>query len=78
MSNNVLKVYLCTQNPSSWHYECQMFDNFLQADDYYMKKYQNTRPKSTMIPVCKYIPIFMHKSFLNHKLGKMHNVNLIV
>ena len=56
MSNNVIKVYLCTQKPSSWSYECKMFQNFLEADNYYTQKYINTRPKATMIPICEYIP----------------------
>ena len=78
MSNNVIKVYLCTQKPSSWSYECKMFNNFLEADDYYNKKYINTQPKATMIPVCKYIPYFLRPFILNYKLSTMTKINLNV
>ena len=76
MTSNYFKVYLCTQMPSSWTYECHMFNSFLEADNYYTKHYQDTRPKSTMIDICKYTPIFLHRPILNYQLGKMHKVQL--
>jgi hypothetical protein len=75
MSSNYLKVYLCTQT-SVWSYDCQMFNNFLEADEYYTQNYHDTRYKSTMLPICNYIPRFLHRPILNYKLGQMHKVNI--
>jgi hypothetical protein len=76
MTINYFKVYLCTQMPSSWTYECRMFNSFQEADAYYTQNYETTRPKSTMLDICKYTPLFLHRPILNYKLGKMHNVQL--
>lgn len=80
MSINHLKVYLCIRNNMQPTYECKMFNNFLEADNYYI--YQNEINNNnynhfvSILPICKYTPSFLHKYILNFKLANMHNIKV--
>ena len=85
-------VYLCIQNSSvtSPHidgFKCFKFSNFKEADDYFNKTNNKNLPENkeyhrhTMIPVCKWTPLRLHKFVLNYKLQNLfwkNNITLMV
>jgi len=74
-------VYLCIQNSNKSSenidgFKCFQFKNFLEARDYYKKKNykilnDNIIYRHTMIPICKWSPIRLHKFILNYKLNSL-------
>ena len=69
-------VYLCVQKSSSESilidgFKCYKFKSFIDADYYFNSNKKYTCEKhyrTTMIPVCKWIPFRFHKFYLNYKL----------
>jgi hypothetical protein len=70
-SANFSNVYLCTQSDKLKPYKCIMFLSHLEADNYYKQKYSGKVIFSTIIPVCKFIPLYFHKNILKHKLSNL-------
>ena len=72
MFDNNTNVYLCVLTLKNT-FECKKFNTYKEADYYYNIFYYNNNefPKSTMIPICKYTPSFLHEKILNYKLGKL-------
>ena len=70
-SNNSSNVYLCTQSDNFKPYKCIMFLSYLDANNYYKNNYNGKVIFSTMIPVCKFVPIYFHKYVLNRKLSNL-------
>jgi hypothetical protein len=78
-------VYLCINKTSNitktlGTYKCYTFYNYTDANNYIQNKKTNVKPninsnmnsnetKYQIIPVCKWIPYFLHKKFLNYKLN---------
>ena len=69
-SNNYSNVYLCTQSDNFKPYKCIMFSSFVEANIYYQRNYSE-KVFSTMIPVCKFVPLYFHKNILKHKLSNL-------
>jgi len=70
-SNNYLNVYLCTQSENLKPYKCIMFLSYSEANNYYKNNYSGKVIFSTMIHVCKFIPLYFHKSILKNKLSDL-------
>lgn len=70
-SNNSSNVYLCTQSENLKPYKCIMFLSYSEADNYYKNNYSEKVIFSTIIPVCKFVPIYFHKCILNRKLSNL-------
>lgn len=80
------RVYLCSQYIAS--FKCKKFNTFKEADDHHIETYKNKKEKhsnnilpinnnvSTLIPICKYVPLFMDKWILRYKLRNMLYVNI--
>jgi hypothetical protein len=53
------------------------FETYKEADDYYNMQYNNGDmsnckiERSTIIPVCKFVPAPLHPMILNYKLSKL-------
>ena len=69
--NNYSNVYLCTQTEKFKPYKCIMFYSFLEANNFYQRNYSGKVLHSTIIPVCKFVPLYFHKSILKHKLSNL-------
>ena len=72
MNNTTIKVYLCQQK--NFTYECKMFNNFLEADDYNNQK--DTNSETYILPICKFTPKFMHNFILKYKIISQHKIDL--
>ena len=78
------RVYLCIEKKNTSQqmtngFNCYTFKDFNNADAYYKKKIINKENKSTMIPVCKWIPMIFHKQYLNYKLKNLYwNNNITI
>ena len=70
--NNKEDVYLCICDKNHVNITCnyKLFKSFIEANNYYEKKYNNTDNNhiSTMIST-KYIPRIFQKYYLNYKLS---------
>jgi hypothetical protein len=64
-------IYLCVRNNNYDTFSCIKFNSYLHADEYYKKNYHGLHGLSTMMPVCRYTPTFLHKYILNYKLSKL-------
>ena len=64
-------IYLCVKPRDkmeyfSMDYNCIKFDTYEEADKYYNTKINACNVESsTMMPVCKFVPEFLHSSILN-------------
>ena len=76
------KVYLCVEKNGDKvqvnGFNCYTFTSFLEADSYCKKMNINKEEKrTTMIPVCKWVPSYFHKYILNKTLQKLYWHNSI-
>ena len=62
-----MTVFLCIKKDIN-RYDCKKFNNFLDANNYFIENYKDVIITSTMISVCKYLPLFIQKYILNNKL----------
>jgi len=78
MNSQTIKVYLCQQK--SFTYECKMFNNLLEADNYYYNNIannkDNTNSQTYMLPICKFTPKFMHNFIIKYKIFKQHKLSI--
>jgi hypothetical protein len=66
MSNS---IFLCVKENNN-NFNCYKFNSFIEANNHYKKKYDyNT--SSTMISVCKYLPLFIQKFIIDYKLKNL-------
>jgi hypothetical protein len=69
-------VYLCIEKKCDKQhingFNCYTFQDFNRADNFYKKNCDNEKIRHTLIPVCKWIPVLLHKYYLNYTLKKMH------
>lgn len=70
MCPNQSHIYLCVKQHYYQSYKCMKFEDYSQADSYYKKNYKNNEI-STLMPVCKYVPVMFHKYILEYKLSKL-------
>jgi hypothetical protein len=67
-------VYLCICDKNNVILRCnyKLFNSFIEANNYYEKKYNNTNTNhiSTIIST-RYIPRILQKYYLNYKLSKI-------
>jgi hypothetical protein len=64
-------VYLCVkQNYSCNNFNCYRFNNFIEADKYFIENFNNNS-LSTMIPIYKYLPLFIQQFILDYKLKNL-------
>jgi|688.fasta_scaffold11994_1 hypothetical protein len=64
-------VYLCVkQNINCNNFNCYKFNNFIEADKYFIENFNNNS-LSTMIPVYKYLPLFIQKIIIDYKLKNL-------
>ena len=78
--NTTIK-YLCIKPMDkmefwSLNFHCLPFETYQEADDYYNKQYKDNDieykiERSTIIPVCKFVPSPLHPFVLNYKLSKI-------
>jgi hypothetical protein len=67
-------VYLCVkQNNSYNNFNCYRFNNFIEADKYFIENFNNNS-LSTMIPIYKYLPLFI-QHFILKKLFVKTKIN---
>ena len=79
-TNTTIK-YLCVKPLDkmefwSLNFYCMPFETYEEADDYYTKQYKNNKiehiiERSTIMPVCKFVPSPLHPFVLNYKLSKL-------
>lgn len=68
-------LYLCINKTTNitktlGTYKCYTFYNYTDANNYIQnKKINENETKYQIIPVCKWIPYFLHKKYLNYKLN---------
>jgi hypothetical protein len=62
-----MSVFLCVKQNIN-NFDCYKFNNFIEADNYFIQKYNNT--DSTMISVSQYLPLFIQKIIIDYKLKK--------
>jgi hypothetical protein len=73
----ISKVYLCVKPRDKMEYfsmdhNCIKFDTYEEAYKYYKTNIDKNKIEySTMMPVCKFVPEFLHPSILNYKLSKL-------
>ena len=63
-------VFLCVSKEKN-NFECKMFQSFLEADKYLDDNYvlSETNYKTSLIPVCAYMPEFLTKYVLERKIN---------
>jgi hypothetical protein len=71
-------IYLCIKHNKNY-YECSKYDSYQIADKVFNEKYKYEQNiSSTMIPVCRFIPIYFHNYILHYKLSKIFIKNKII
>ena len=60
------RVYLCIEKNNQ--FECKKFETFESADNYFHDNHNPNVEKSTLIPLCKYVPNVFDKLILERKL----------
>jgi hypothetical protein len=63
-------IYLCIQKSKFDEFICIKFNSYEDANKHYYKYYNNLDYRSTLIPVCSYTPLFLHKYILHYKISK--------
>jgi hypothetical protein len=80
-SDPFFDIMLCVKTTKFKNcFECQRFDSFLKADEYFKNKYTNKSELicSSMIPISKLYPRFMESYVLEYKLSKQFNkINIL-
>ena len=76
-------VYLCIEKQNDLNlngrFYCYSFNSFEKANNFKnMKLSLKPNLKATLIPMCKWVPMLMHKYFLNYKLKKIFWKNDII
>ena len=66
-------VFLCVKDVKRNKFTCKEFESFLEADKYFKDNHKNTDCHSTMIPVCKFMPIIAKRQVLQYKLANIFN-----
>ena len=79
-TNTTIK-YLCIKPLDklefwSLNFHCMPFETYEDADNYYNKQYKNNEiehkiERSTIMPVCRFVPSPLHPFVLNYKLSKL-------
>ena len=79
-ANSTIK-YLCIKPVDkmefwSLNFHCMPFETYEEADTYYIKQYKNNNiehkiERSTIMPVCRFVPSLLHPFVLNYKLSKV-------
>ena len=70
------RVYLCIEKDNSntntnapiKGFHCFQCNSFEEADAEYHKKFTKLDGRSTMIPICKYVPFYFDPYIVNNKL----------
>jgi hypothetical protein len=62
-------VYLCVKN--NINFNCYKFNNFIEADKYFIENFNNNNSLSTMISIYKYLPSFIQKFIIDYKLKNL-------
>ena len=73
-SNSWGNVYLCVQKKDTLcrRFKCIKFDSYESANEHFHKNYKNKDlSASTMMPICKYTPLYFHPYFLRRKLSNL-------
>lgn len=79
MFGNHSNIYLCVKEKTNNRYVCKKFDSYQDADSYYRVNYDTSQvSKSTMIPICKYIPLCLRPQVINWKLAKITIKSIIL
>lgn len=65
-----MSVFLCIKKDII-HYECNKFNSFIEANNYFLENYKDVIITSTMISVCKYLPTFIQHYIINYKLRNL-------
>ena len=65
-----MSVFLCIQKNINY-FECRKFNDFVQADNYFIENYKNDNIVSTMISISKYLPLFIQNYIINYKLKEL-------
>lgn len=69
--SNDIYLCICDKNYLDISCNCKSFNSFMEANDYYMKNYNNNNQHiSTMIST-KYIPHILKKYYLNNKISEL-------
>ena len=68
--NNTHLIYLCSKDKFSPYY-CNSFESYQKADKYYQSCVKDEDIKTTMIPVCKFIPDFLAEKILQYKISNI-------
>jgi len=70
-------IYLCIKPKDSSkiisNFSCYRFDSYENANIFFYHHFINNENRpiiSTMIPVCKYIPVMFHPYIIHYKLSK--------
>lgn len=73
MTNITKDVYLCICYINLTNISCnyEQFNSFLEADKYYINKYNTNINHISTIISTKYIPGIFKKYYLNYKLSKL-------
>jgi hypothetical protein len=75
---NYCYIYLCVKYNKNY-YECSKYDTYEIADNVFNQKYKyENNISSTLIPVCRFIPLFFHHYILHYKLSKIFIKNKII
>lgn len=72
-TNNYSPIYVCVEKEKGCYdqringFNCYLFDNFERATKYSNSIYDSS-VRTTLIPICKWIPLIFHRPYLNYKL----------
>lgn len=66
-------VFLCVKENNKHNMTCKEFNDFIKADKYFKDNHKNTGCHSTMIPVCKFMPVIAKRQVLQYKLANIFN-----
>jgi len=61
-------IYLCANEPGTSYYECAQYNTFREATRHHD---YSPNTNTTMIPVCRFVPLFFHNAILRHKLARL-------
>jgi hypothetical protein len=71
------RIYLCIEKDNDNHglpikgFQCFQYHHFEEADTEYNKNFSKHDRRSTIIPICKYVPSYFDTFIVNYKLKKM-------
>lgn len=70
-------VYLCVKEDLV-NFKCQKFNDFIEADKFFMENYKDVIIASTMISVFKYFPKFIQNFIVNYELKNLFIKNKMI